>query len=43
MEDVIHNPRTVAELKARGLARAKQFNWQRTAAETLEVYRTVVR
>jgi glycosyltransferase involved in cell wall biosynthesis len=43
MEDVIHNPGTVAELKARGLARAKQFNWQRTAAETLEVYRTVVR
>lgn len=43
LEEVIHNPGTAAELKTRGLARAKQFNWQRTAAETLEVYRSVVR
>jgi glycosyltransferase involved in cell wall biosynthesis len=43
LEAVLHNPKTAAELKTRGLARAKQFNWQRTAAETLEVYRSVVR
>ena len=31
-----------ADLTARGLARARQFSWDRTARETLEVYRTVL-
>lgn len=43
IEDVITNPRTVEELRTKGLKRAKQFNWQRTASETVKVYRTVVR
>jgi hypothetical protein len=43
LQDVIHNLRTATELKAGDLARAKQFNWQRIAAKTLEVYRTVMR
>jgi glycosyltransferase involved in cell wall biosynthesis len=31
-----------AELIQRGLARAREFTWQRAAAETLELYRAVV-
>ena len=31
-----------ADLKARGLARASQFSWDRTARETLDVYRAVL-
>lgn len=30
-----------AELRARGLARAREFSWERTAAQTLPVYRKV--
>lgn len=29
------------DLRARGLARARQFTWERTARETLAVYREV--
>ena len=43
IEDVISSPKTAAELRTRGLVRAQQFNWQRTAAETVDVYRSVVR
>ena len=42
MADVLSNPSTAAELRAKGLGRAQQFNWQRTAAETIQVYRSVV-
>ena len=31
-----------AELRARGLARARRFSWERTARLTLDVYRTVL-
>ncbi len=31
------------EMREKGLARARQFSWQRTARETLEVYRQVLR
>jgi glycosyltransferase involved in cell wall biosynthesis len=31
-----------AELRAKGLARATQFSWERTAARTLKIYRQVV-
>ncbi|MCU1253866.1 MAG: glycosyl transferase group 1 [Candidatus Angelobacter sp.] len=41
MADVLDNPAVAAELRAKGLARAQQFNWQRTAAETVQVYRSV--
>jgi glycosyltransferase involved in cell wall biosynthesis len=30
------------DLKRRGLSRAAEFSWERTARETLELYRTVV-
>ena len=30
------------EMRARGIARAKQFTWERTARETLAVYRQIV-
>lgn len=42
IRSVLENPSCAAELKAKGLAWARQFNWQRTAAETLEVYRGIV-
>ena len=39
--DVLKNPAIGAELRARGLTQAQSFNWQRTAAETINVYRAV--
>lgn len=39
---VLERPQCAAELRTKGLAWAKQFNWQRTAAETIEVYRGIV-
>lgn len=41
MAEVLDNPGVAAELRAKGLSRAQQFNWQRTAAETVQVYRSV--
>jgi glycosyltransferase involved in cell wall biosynthesis len=35
---VLTSPQTAAELRARGLARARSFTWERTAAETSAVY-----
>lgn len=32
-----------SQLRARGIARAKQFTWQRAAEQTLGVYRQCVR
>ncbi len=34
-------PETAAELRARGLARAQEFSWEKTALKTLEVFREV--
>jgi glycosyltransferase involved in cell wall biosynthesis len=42
ISSVLEWPQCAAELKAKGLAWAKQFNWQRTAQETIEVYRGIV-
>jgi glycosyltransferase involved in cell wall biosynthesis len=42
INSVLEGPQCAAELRAKGLAWAKQFNWQRTAAETIEVYRGIV-
>jgi glycosyltransferase involved in cell wall biosynthesis len=39
---VLEQPQCAADLRSKGLEWAKQFNWQRTAAETLEVYRGIV-
>jgi glycosyltransferase involved in cell wall biosynthesis len=36
---VLTDPALSAELRRRGLERARQFSWQRTAQETLAVYR----
>ena len=38
MRRVLQDPALAAELKARGLAQAAQFTWERTARETLGVY-----
>jgi glycosyltransferase involved in cell wall biosynthesis len=35
----LRTPRLASELRARGLARAAEFSWERTAAETLTIYR----
>jgi glycosyltransferase involved in cell wall biosynthesis len=35
-------PALAARLRARGLARAAQFTWERTARETIAVYVRVV-
>ena len=43
IHQVISKPNLAAELKARGLVQAKQFDWRRAATETLEVYRSVAR
>ena len=39
MERVLIDKHLRAELRAKGLERAKQFTWERAAQETLEVYR----
>ena len=35
---VLTSAETAQELRARGIARAKQFTWERTARQTLAVY-----
>jgi glycosyltransferase involved in cell wall biosynthesis len=40
--DVLVSRSLVAELRSKGLSQAQQFNWHRTAAETVQVYRKVV-
>ncbi len=39
---VLESPALQGELRTRGLGRAGQFSWNRTAAETVAVYRRVV-
>lgn len=41
MHRVLADPELREDLRARGLARARQFTWERTARETLAVYREV--
>lgn len=41
LPDFFVNSQKRAELRERGLARAAQFSWERTAAQTLELYRRV--
>jgi glycosyltransferase involved in cell wall biosynthesis len=40
---VLGEPAHAADLRARGLARAAQFTWEKTAARTLEAYRLAAR
>lgn len=42
LHEVAANDALRAELRARGFVRATAFNWETTAAETLDVYRTVM-
>ncbi|MFI5458331.1 MAG: glycosyltransferase [Isosphaerales bacterium] len=42
MQRLASDPHLREGLRGRGLARVKQFSWERTARETLEVYRSVV-
>jgi glycosyltransferase involved in cell wall biosynthesis len=42
MHRVLSDPDLAAELHARGLARARTFTWERTARETVAVYRRVL-
>lgn len=39
--ELLENPARAEEFRRRGLARAAQFSWQKAAAETLNVYRSV--
>jgi len=39
--DVLEHPTNANEFRARGLQRARQYTWERCAAETLAVYRSV--
>ena len=42
MERALTDEYLRAELRARGLKRAKQFTWERAAAMTVEVYQGVL-
>jgi glycosyltransferase involved in cell wall biosynthesis len=42
MRRILSDPDLVADLRQRGLQRAAQFNWQRTALETIAVYEKVL-
>jgi glycosyltransferase involved in cell wall biosynthesis len=39
---ILSDPALAADLRAKGLERARQFSWERTAQETLEVYRNIL-
>jgi glycosyltransferase involved in cell wall biosynthesis len=41
IQSILENPMTAAELRRKGLQRARQFSWQRAASETLAVYRGI--
>ncbi len=43
LQRVLRNADLRQDLHKRGLARASQFSWERTARETLEVYREIAR
>ena len=42
MQRVLEDPELAAELRQKGLARASQFTWERTARETIAVYQKVL-
>ena len=42
MRQVLEDEVLAAELRAKGLARAQSFSWERTARETIAVYEKVL-
>jgi glycosyltransferase involved in cell wall biosynthesis len=42
MAAVLTTPSLAADLSERGMARSRQFSWEATARQTLEVYETVL-
>ncbi|RIK40375.1 MAG: glycosyltransferase family 1 protein [Chloroflexi bacterium] len=42
LKDVVSNPDLRADLTLRGIARARSFTWERTAEQTLAVYRELL-
>jgi len=42
MRRILEDEALTAELRAKGLARAKEFSWERTARETIAVYEKVL-
>lgn len=43
MRRILEDPALAADLRRRGLARAAEFSWERTARETIAVYEKVLR
>jgi glycosyltransferase involved in cell wall biosynthesis len=43
IEDVLENRRVAEELRRKGLKRAGEFSWQRTAQQTVAIYRAVAK
>jgi glycosyltransferase involved in cell wall biosynthesis len=41
MERVLRDPALSAQLRAKGIARAREFSWERSVARTHELYREV--
>jgi len=39
LRDVLTSPRTADELRRRGFNRTHEFDWEKTAMQTREVYR----
>jgi glycosyltransferase involved in cell wall biosynthesis len=42
MQRVLTNPELRADLSRRGLARAREFSWERSIARVLEIYAEVM-
>jgi glycosyltransferase involved in cell wall biosynthesis len=42
MEALVTNPSLREDLKGKGLEQSKKFSWEKTARQTLEIYRKVV-
>ncbi len=42
MVNVLSDPGLSEDLRRRGLERSKEFSWERTALQTLEVYRKIL-
>lgn len=43
MEDLIQNPSIAEQLRRKGFEQARKFTWQRTAEQTIGIYREVAR
>jgi glycosyltransferase involved in cell wall biosynthesis len=43
IEDLIQNPSIAEQLRRKGFEQVRRFSWQRTAEQTIEIYREVAR